>query len=435
MKLEIPKGMRDFLPEDMILRQKIIDTFRKVFESYGFQPLETPALERWETLASKYAGGTEILKETYSFKDKAGRKLALRYDLTVPLARVIAMNPQLAKPFKRYQIGPVWRYFEVKRGRYREFYQADIDVIGAKSMQADAECISCAVDCLQAIGLKDFWVRISNRKILSAVIKSIGVKGKVLEVMRCIDKLDKIGLKGVRRELKKIGVSKRAIEKLMSVIKIKGAPGKVLKQVEKIVRGSKEGEDGLEELRDLISFLDAFGKGKKILIDLSLARGLDYYTSPIFEIISSDPKIGSIAGGGRYDEMIAKIAGLEKNIPATGISLGIERIVNLAKETKILPPRRSKVEIYLAPVGEEVREKAISIAQMLRKEGVNVDIDLLGRSLGRQLEYCDKLEVPWVAIVGPAEVKRGKVRLRDMRSGRQKEIKIELLAKEVKRCR
>ncbi|MEM7819962.1 MAG: ATP phosphoribosyltransferase regulatory subunit, partial [Candidatus Aenigmatarchaeota archaeon] len=270
IKLSIPRGTRDFLPEEMIARQEILDRVRSVFELFGFVPIETPAIENFEILSAKGAGGDEILNETYNFDDKAGRKIGLRYDLTVPLARVVAMNPGLNLPFKRYQIQNVWRYGDVAKGRLREFLQADIDIVGSDSMLADAEIIACACYALESLGFKNFVVRINNRKILSGIVKSAGVdEKKVVDVLRSIDKFEKIGIEGVKNELLDKGFSEKIVEKILGFIN----DGKI----EKIASKSDECKKGVEETELLISYLKKMGVSK-FKIDLSLARGLDYYT-------------------------------------------------------------------------------------------------------------------------------------------------------------
>jgi len=416
------KGTRDFLPEEMILRQKIIEKIKNIFEIFGFSPLETPALEKWEILAAKGAGGSEVLKETYRFKDKGGRDIGLRYDLTVPLARVIANNPNLQLPFKRYQIQKVWRYGDVKRGRLREFLQCDIDIVGTENLVADAEVIACAVKVLEELGFKNFFVRLNSRKLLTALVIYAGIsKEKVLEVFRSIDKLDKIGLDGVKEELKEKGFSKQQISKIEEFLKISGEPFEILKQAEKLVGEIEEGKSGIKELRELVEYLKEFGVYDKIRLDLSLARGLDYYTGPIFEIWCEERGIGSLAGGGRYDELIGLFAG--RKVPATGISLGIERILEILKErTKKI--EKTKVKVFVAAATDDVKKDVFKIVKMLRENGIKTDFDLKGRKLKRQLEYADSLQIPFVVIVGKEELKEDCVRLRDMRKREERKVKI-----------
>lgn len=413
------KGTRDFLPEEMILRQQVLEKIRDVFETFGFQPLETSALETWEVLSKKGAGGEEILNETYNFKDKGERMIGLRYDLTVPLARVIADNPNLPLPFKRYQIGNVWRYGDVAKARFREFLQADIDIAGSESSLADAEVIACAIECFNALGLKEFYVRLNNRKILNEILKLSKVsENKFSDVLRSIDKLDKIGMDEVVKEVESKGISKDSIKKVLSYIKIKGEPEKVFKEIENL--------EGVSELKEIISYLKLMKLDSKVKVDLSLARGLDYYTGPIFEVFA-EQGIGSIAAGGRYDNMIGLFLG--RNIPATGISLGIERVIEVMKERKMLEKVKSKTKVFVIAVNDKVRDNVLKIVQMLREKSVKVDYDLRSRSLSKQLEYASSLGIPFTAIVGEKELKEKSVKLRNMKTGKEEMVKIKELVK------
>jgi len=415
------KGTRDILPEEMILRQQVLEKIRNVFETFGFQPLETPALESWEVLSAKGAGGEEILNETYNFDDKGGRKIGLRYDLTVPLARVIADNPNLPLPFKRYQIEKVWRYGDIAKDRFREFLQADIDVIGAESVLADAEVIACAISCFDALGFKKFVVRLNDRKILTEILKLSKVdEKKMADALRAIDKLDKIGIDGVKKELEDKEISKDSIKKLLEFIELNGEPEKVLNEIEKL--------EGSNELKEIISYLKAMKLESKVKIDLSLARGLDYYTGPIFEVFAEEG-IGSVAGGGRYDRMIGLF--LKRDVPATGISLGIERIIEVMKERKMTDEIKNNTKFFVVAVNEKVRDKVLEIVQMLRKSSIATDYDLRFRSLSKQLEYVNSLEIPFALIVGEKELEKNSVKLRNMKTGKEELVKISQVVSKV----
>jgi len=422
MRFQPVKGMRDFLPKDAILREEVFERIKKVFERFGFSPAITPSLEYYEVFANKYAIGEENLKNIYEFKDKSGRRLALRFDQTVPLARLVACNPQLPKPFKRYEISRVWRYEEIKRGRYREFWQCDIDTVGSKSMLADAEVIACGIEAVKELGFQNVVMRINNRKLLRAIIKFVGLMDKERGVLRIVDKLDKIGEPGVKKELKSIGIEDEKIEELFKIISLKGGE-EVLEKVE-FLEEFEEGKEGLAELRELIWYLKEMIDEKMFILDLSLARGLDYYTSTIFELSSEDKAIGSIAGGGRYDEMIGRFAGKEE-IPAVGIALGVERILELMKDKA---EKTTVTQVFVASVKENNRKDAIKVANFLRKKGINVEIDLMNRSLSKQMEYADKTNIPFVLIVGDEEVKSGKYRLRDMAKGVEKMVSLDELS-------
>jgi len=423
VKVRPVRGMRDILPEEMIQRQKVLDTLREVFETFGFLPLETPALERWELLSAKGAGGPEVLEETYRFKDRAGRPVGLRYDLTVPLARVVASNPTLPLPFKRYQISRVWRYGDVAKGRLREFWQADVDVVGSVSMLADAEVLACAITAFKRLGFKDFTVRLNHRKILSALIRYSGVEeSKILDAYRAIDKLDKVGLTGVEKELLMRGVSTESAKKILDLIGLSGKADSVLAEAEGLLSEDAEGIEGIEDLINLITYLKDLVAEPKLKVDLSLARGLDYYTGPIFEFSGAE-NIGSLAGGGRYDKLIGLISG--RDVPATGISLGVERIIEVMREKGMLAVEKSKVKVFVAKTSDEVIGATLNLVAMLREKGIPAEFDLRERSLKKQLEYADSREIDYVLIVGKRELERNSVKLRDMRNRVEKDVRID----------
>ena len=385
-----PKGTQDFLPEEMITRNYIFDTVKRIYEKWGYEPIETPAFEEWKLLSKKSGGGQSIKDEIYYFKDKSKRELGLRFDLTVPMARVVASNPQLPKPFKRYHIGRVWRYDKPGAGRRREFWQTDADIIGSSSLEADAEVIAVACECLQTLGFKDFTVRLNNRKILENFIKSIKIKNHI-EVFRSIDKLDKIGQKGVEKELIKKKFSKEQINKIL-----------------KFINNEKFSSVIFEELIEKIKIL---GYEKKIKIDLSLVRGLEYYTGSVFEIVTKNSK-SSIAGGGRYDKLIETFGG--KPTPATGISLGIERIFQLIKKQK-----KPITQIYIANVNDDVKKDVIKLAKKFRELGINTEYDLMNRNLRKQLDYVNSKKIPYVIVIGNKEIKTKKLKLRNMQTGKE----------------
>ncbi|MBU5678899.1 MAG: histidine--tRNA ligase [Candidatus Aenigmatarchaeota archaeon] len=403
------KGTKDYILEEMEKINYIIEKVKETFERFGFRQMDTPALESWDILSKKGVGGSDILEETFRFKDKSNNEIGLRYDLTVPLARVIALNKNLPLPFKRYQIAKVWRYGDVSKGRLREFYQADIDIVGSSSLLADAEVLACASEALKRLHI-DFLIRINSRRILFSMMKSARIeKEKMLEVIRAIDKLEKIGEDSVKDELKKIKIEEKSIDKIFDFIKM---------DFDSIAL------EGREEIENLIDYLDGFGI-KNFKIDLSLARGLDYYTSVIFEIIAKkEGKLGSIAGGGRYDNLIELFAG--KKIPATGISLGIDRIAEIIDRF----PKKSL--IYVALTSDKVLKKGFEIIKMLRDNGINVDFDLMKRKLAKQLEYANSLKIEFVIIVGEEDLKNNEVTLRNMVTGEEKKIKIENLIEELK---
>lgn len=407
MKLETPPGTRDFLPEEMAKRQAVIDTVRSIFERYGFPPAETPAFEYSELLTDKYGEEEKLI---YKFKDMGGRELALRYDLTVPLVRMFSMN-QPTLPFKRYCISRVWRFDRPQKGRYREFWQCDVDIVGVAGIQADAEVVACAIDALEALGLKDAKFKVNNRKLLDALMISVGIdKESELAVFRALDKLEKIGEEQVRKELK--GIDKKKLDKLFEILKLR-----TIKDVEGVVGDC----DGIRELKELTRLLKLYGK--KVSLDLCMVRGLDYYTGNIFEVDLGS--YGSIAGGGRYDRLIGQLSGKE-GTPAVGISLGIERIIEVMREKGLLAEKKA-VQAYVLRADDESWEEAVRITQELRFAGISAETDLLGRNFSNQMKYADKLGAGRIVIVGQKDLKDGKVTVKDMKTGEQKAVKRERL--------
>ncbi len=396
---ETVKGMRDFLPEEKILRDEVINKIKTVFEIYGFSPLETPALESKELLTGKGQYGDEALKLIYDFKDKAGREIGLRYDLTVPLARVIASNKNLPKPFKRYAIDKVWRYESPQKGRYREFYQCDIDTIGAAGSLADAELLACANDALLVIGLNKFTFRINSRKLMNEILKSAGIEeSKISKTLRTLDKADKIGEQNVAKELRTF-LSESAVFSVLETMKLKGEWNRISQKLKASTETKKEIDEFLEYLSNL--------GVRNYVFDLSLARGLDYYTGFVFEI---DAGVGiSVGSGGRYDKLIEVYSG--ESTPATGISLGFERLISLLKNSE----KKTTAEIFVIPIN--TLKASLQIVGELRKNGINTDFDLLGRNISKNLDYVNKQKIPYALFVGEKELSLGKVKLKDMKSG------------------
>jgi histidyl-tRNA synthetase len=420
------KGVRDFLPEEAISRQGIIDTLKSIFEKYGYSPLETPAIERKDVLSAKFAGGAEITKEIFSVEDQGGRELALRYDLTVPLSKVVGMNPNLPKPFKRYQIQPVWRDGPIKLGRYREFMQCDVDVVGTKSMLADAEILAIADEAFRALGF-DVMIKVNSRKLMNGMLDYAGIKEKKMGAILSIDKIEKSGAEEVKKELKEKGFAAKEIKSLLKIFAVKGKNGEILEKAEKLVK-SGEGKEGVKELKELLEYCGLMGF--EIRIDLSLARGLEYYTGPVFEVYLKDSKISSsVAGGGRYDKMIGMFIG-SGEYPATGISFGVEPIFEAMKERREERKEgRPKTVTQVLVIPIQTLREAVKVAKELRAAGIRTEIDLAGRGISANLNYANSLQIPYVIFVGKKELDEKKVKLRDMRSGREKMLK----AGEVKR--
>ncbi len=427
MELMNARGTRDFAPEEKIVRQGIIDMLRATFELYGFSPLETPVIERMEVLSAKYAGGAEILKETFNFKDQGKRDLGLRYDLTVPMARFVGMNPNIKMPFKRYQIGQVFRDGPIKTGRYREFWQCDVDIVGSKSMLADAQCVQIAKKFFADLGI-DVIIEINNRKVLDGIMESAGIEEKKwLDVILEIDKLKKTGLKSVEDEIKKKGIGKEELVKLIEMISLTG-PNKQKVEKLRLLLKNDTGEEGLKEIEELLSYAD----GENIVFNIALSRGLSYYTGPVFEVFLKDEKTfgSSLAGGGRWDRMIGDFLGSKKEFPAVGISFGIEPITAvlgmLKKEDK---PTKTVTQVYVVPINTVA--KCVSICEEFRKGGVKTDMDIMGRGVSKNLDYANKMGIPYALIVGEDEVKQKKYKLKDMDSGKEQALAVKDIIKKL----
>lgn len=408
-KFQPPKGTRDILPEEMKKLQKAVDVIRKVFEKYGFQPLETPAFEDFGLLSAKGGAGEAIKDEIYYFKDKSERELGLRFDLTVPLARVLANNIELPKPFKRYQIGKVWRYDNPQAMRWREFWQADVDTVGSSSTLSDVECVACFIECLQKLGFKDFYVRINNRKLIESILFHVKIpKDKVVDVFRILDKLDKIGFEGVKKELNALGVNS---DRILGIIKMPGSNKEILDNIE---REFGMGE-GTNELKEFLDFAKNFGIERYLKLDLSLVRGLEYYTGPIFEVSIGKAKV-SCGGGGRYDNLIKMLGG--PDLPATGISFGLDRLITTMEELKISKDDPEK-RFFVAMINDNVKSDAIRICQDLRNRGMVCDMDLMERNISKQLDYANSMGFPYVIIIGEEEIEKKQVKIKNMKTGKE----------------
>lgn len=428
-KPQILKGFRDYTPETMLLRQHIIAIFRSVFERHGYEPIDTPALEYMEILTGK-AGENEKLM--YHFQDHGDREVGLRYDLTVPLARFVAMHQNdIVVPFKRYHIAPVWRAENPQRGRFREFWQCDADIVGTASMLADAESISVLVDALHAVNLTSAVVSINHRKLLRALAELAGVpKDQAAVLFRAIDKLGKVGPTGVRTQLVAAGISEASANDVLELATAEGGPDELLDEADRKLEGIEGGSVAVAELRDLVSYVEQLGVPKNSWkVDLSLARGIDYYTGPVYEAIVDEPKIGSVAGAGRYDGLVGSFLGRE--IPATGMSLGFERILEVIKEFNLLTVPRSVADVFI-PVFPETLSSTSRIARELRQQGIRTDQSVqANRSLGDQLKNATRRGIPFAVIVGSAELAHGNALLRNLRTGDQHDVALPMLEAEI----
>ncbi len=394
------KGFRDFLPETMAIRNRVINTLKQVFESYGFAELQTPTLEYAEVLTGKY--GAEAEKLMYLFKDQGGRDVGLKYDLTVPLARVMSQYPDLPKPFKRYQIQPAFRAENTQKSRYREFYQCDIDTVGTTSLYADAEILAVISDSLIALGFIDFTIRINSRKILFGITNSTSV-------LQSLDKLDKKSEAEVKQELVDKGLVADEISKIFAGIK-SATPDTDLQQV--INLAAKLGVDNIK-------------------FDPTLVRGLDYYTGTIFETVVTQPKVGSITGGGRYDNLIKTLGG--PDLPAVGTTLGLDRICDVIAELNLWPDiKLTTTKVLVTIFSAELRDKSIELSIRLRQTGIGVELYPDDRiKLDKQLQYAARKKIPYVVILGPEEVAKDMVTLKNMSIGEQKQLPADKLAASV----
>ncbi len=419
IKPRLPKGMRDFLPNEMLKREHVFGIVRDVFHLYGFEPLQTPVLELKDTLMGKY--GEDAEKLIYHAQHPGGKEeVALRYDLTVPLSRVVAQyENEITLPFKRYQLSPVWRAERPQRGRYREFYQCDADIVGIASMSADAEILGVVVTALRRLGFQQFSVKINNRKLLVAIGQYSGVPDSQLgDLYRSVDKFDKIGADGVQKELVERGIEADSVARMMELIQAKQPGLASLDYVEEVMGRFPAAQEGLRELRELVGHLaDANVPPQFYEFDFTMVRGLSYYTGPIFETVITEPNLGSVTGGGRYDELVGLFR--KESLPTTGTSLGIERIIDLMDILNLYPPDivGTVVQALVAVFNEDTRSDSTRLASELRAAGVNTELYLQDKNLGKQFNYADKKRIPLVAVLGPEEVAAGVVKLKRLSDG------------------
>ncbi len=424
-------GTRDLLPADMLPRERVLAEFRRAFQLYGFAPVETPAMEYLEILTGKYGDDEQLIYKLDYRNDDPSRRLALRYDLTVPLARLVALHPELPLPFKRYQLQPVWRADRPQphQGRYREFMQCDLDTVGTTSLSADAEIVALCADLLGRLELPDFVIRLNHRRLLRAGVEWAGVD-PALEGAVCgaVDKLDKVGREGVLKELGARGVAEQEAGRVLDWISLPVSAGDPTALAARL-EGRGEGLQALEELRDLHAQALALGVPERHLkLDLTLARGLSYYTGPIFEtVLPALPHMGSLMGGGRYDGLIGMFLGRE--IPAVGATLGLDRILTALDQLRPGESAATPTRVLVSRCFNETDAAAMELAGRLRAAGIPTEVALEAGKLKKQLAYASRKGVPWVLVLGPDEWALGQVGLRDMRAGSQSTLSLdELLA-------
>ncbi len=419
------KGFRDFLPESMIPRERLMETARQVYRSYGFVPIETPALEYSEILCGK--GSEETDRQMFRFEDHGGRDVGMRFDLTVPLARFVAQHSNdLGLPFKRYHIGSVWRGEKPQVGRYREFAQCDFDTIGTTSIASDIETALVIFDLLRAIGFEKFKIRINNRKVLNGLLQKFDLHEHSVGVLRCIDKLPKIGAEKVRKEMLEVtGAAETQVDQILGLANLTGDNLSVLSSLQPICSGNELAEQGLSELSDLIKATQAVGVTDEHLnIDVSIARGLDYYTGSIFETFLDDlPGIGSICSGGRYDNL-AEIFTKQK-LPGIGASLGLDRLLAAMGELGMIPASRTTADVLIVQFSAENLPHYLKIANDLRTQEIATEVFPEAKKLGNQFKYADRRGFRAVVVAGDDEIAAGKVQVKWMEDGSQHDIELD----------
>ncbi len=443
IKPSLAKGTRDFSPLEMIKRNHIFDTIKKVFKKYGYAEIQTPSMENLSTLTGKYGdeGDKLIFKILNSgdFLSKVNPDLlaakssnavtsslsekALRYDLTVPFARYVVMHQnEIALPFKRFQVQPVWRADRPQKGRYREFYQCDVDVVGSESLLNEAEFVLIYQEALSNLGLKDFTIKINNRKILSGIAEIIGKPELIIDMTVAIDKLDKIGFEGVTKELLERGFTTADIDQLKPVILLEGSNASKLQTLKTVLATSETGLKGIEEIEVVFDYVDALigksGKQPDLELDITLARGLNYYTGCIFEVKTNEVAMGSIGGGGRYDDLTGMF-GL-KGLTGAGISFGADRIYDVLAELNLFPDSVvTGTKVLISNFDQEAERYALPVLQTLREAGIATELYPTSAKLKKQMSYADAKNIPFVILIGSDEMQSGALTLKDMHSGEQ----------------
>lgn len=450
-KPSIPKGTRDFSPAEMLRRNYIFDTIKGVFQMYGYMPIETPAMENLETLLGKYGEeGDKLLFKVLNSGDylsKADKDLlstgdsnrvalqisekGLRYDLTVPFARFVVQHQnELSFPFKRYQVQPVWRADRPQKGRYREFYQCDVDVIGSDSLLNEVELLQIVDEVYRRLNIK-VLIKLNNRKVLAGIAEIIGETDRLVDITVAIDKLDKIGLEKVRQELAERGLSREAIEKLEPILAVKGSNNEKLASLREMLKNSETGLRGVEEIETVLKLVGALKLETSVELDLTLARGLNYYTGAIFEVKALDVEIGSITGGGRYDDLTG-IFGMP-GMSGVGISFGADRIFDVMNQLELYPEEVSvATQVLFVNFGDKEAAHCLKLAAELRSKGIKTEVYPDNAKMKKQMAYADKKQIGYVALLGENEIAKGLITLKDMHSGEQSSITLDEVVERIK---
>ena len=454
IKPSIPKGTRDFSASEMVKRNHIFNTISSVFKKYGYQEIQTPTMENLNTLTGKYGDeGDKLIFKVLNSGDYLSNipanklesrnsqlliseisEKALRYDLTVPFARYVVMHRnEISFPFKRFQIQPVWRADRPQKGRYREFYQCDADVVGSESLINEAEFVLIYQEALTKLGLKDFTIKINNRKILSGIAEIIGKPELIVDMTVAIDKLDKIGLDGVTKELIERGFTSSDIKTLNPIINLSGSNEEKLNNLRSVLASSEIGLKGISEIETIFSYLDKFSilntqySILNLELDITLARGLNYYTGAIFEVKTNEVAMGSIGGGGRYDDLTGMF-GLS-DLTGVGISFGADRIYDVLEELKLFPQSTSEsTKVLISNFDEKAEKFALPLLQTLRDKGISAEIYPSSAKLKKQMTYADDKNIPYVILIGSDEMETGLLSLKNMKSGEQQKLTAEEIA-------
>ena len=417
-------GFMELMPDEQILFNQMKSKIENVYKRYGFLPLDTPVLELSDVLLAKAGGETE--KQIYRF-EKGDTDISMRFDLTVPLAKYVAKNyGNLSFPFRRYQIGKVYRGERAQKGRFREFYQCDIDIIGDGELSIinDAELPSVIYNIFTELGFDDFTIKINNRKILNGLFESINQKENSVEILRIIDKIEKIGKEAVIEELEKLNVSKESINSIISFMEISGTTDEKLQKLESLKIENETFKTGLTELKDVVKYVRLFGiPEKNFMVDLSIARGLDYYTGTVYEtFLNGYREIGSVCSGGRYENLAEFYT--NKKLPGVGISIGLTRLFYKLNELNLIKVEKNSVsDVLIVPMTDDL-QMAIKIANDLRKNGINTEVFLNDKKLKAKMKYADKLKIPYVIVIGEDEINSGIVKIKNMKTGEEVESKI-----------
>ena len=450
-KPSIPKGTRDFSPEEMSKRNYIFDTIKSVFTLHGFHQIETPAMENLSTLMGKYgeegdkllfkilnsgdflkkASDEQLLERNCPKLTSALSEKGLRYDLTVPFARfVVQHRNEIQFPFKRFQIQPVWRADRPQKGRYREFYQCDADIIGTNSLFNEIDLIQIIDEVFEKFGI-NITIKLNNRKVLSGIAEIIGEPDKIIDITVAIDKIDKIGLDNVNLELKEKGISDEAVEKLQPLLTLAGTNSEKLNKLADMLAGSEIGMKGIEELTDVINNTNELGINSILELDVSLARGLNYYTGSILEVKANDVQIGSITGGGRYDNLTG-VFGLD-DVSGVGISFGADRIFDVLNQLDLYPKETTAAtKLLFVNFGENEAKTSLKHIKELRKHGISCELYPENAKMKKQMGYANDSGIPFVAIIGETEMQNNTIMLKDMVNGTQEQVPIEMVIEKLK---